>query len=85
MGDAGEGIVDNEARISERREELERERREKRQPPPANPEQTAAIQSLKLARAEVQRQLNATSHDARRTTLTAALADLDKKIAAFDG
>lgn len=82
MGDAGEGIVDNDARISERREELERERRERRQPPPANPEQTAALQSLNLARAELQRQLDATSHEARRASLVAALADLDRRIAA---
>ena len=85
MGDAGEGLVDNEARISERREELERARRERKLPPPANPEHAAALQSLKLARAEVQRQLSATSHEARRATLTAALADLDKRIAVLDG
>ena len=85
MGDAGEGLVDNEARISERREELERARRERKQPPPANPEQAAAVQSLKLARAELQRQLDATSHEARRASLTTALADLDKRIATLGG
>ena len=83
MGDAGEGIVDNEARISERREELERERRERKERPPANPEQAAALQSLRLMRAELQRQLDATSHEARRTALQAALADLDRRLAAL--
>ena len=85
MGDAGEGLVDNEARISERREELERARQERKLPPPANPEQAAALQSLKLARAELQRQLDATSHEARRASLTTALADLDKRIADLAG
>jgi len=85
MGDAGEGLVDNEARISERREELERARQERKLPPPANPEQAAALQSLKLARAELQRQLDATAHEARRASLTTALADLDKRIADLAG
>ena len=85
MGDAGEGIVDNEARISERRDELERERRERRQTPVTNPESAAALQSLKLARAELQRQLDATSHEARRASLKSALADLDARIAALAG
>ena len=84
MGDAGEGIVDNEARISERRDELERERRERREKPAANPESAAALQSLKLARAELQRQFEATSHDARRAALKTALADLDARIAALN-
>ena len=83
MGDAGEGIVDNEARISERRDELERERRERREKPVANPESVAALQSLKLARAELQRQLDATAHEARRASLKSALADLDARIAAL--
>jgi hypothetical protein len=85
MGDAGEGLVDNEARISERREEMERARLEKRQPPPQNPEQAAAIQSLRLARAEVQRQLDATTHEARRASLVSALADLDQRLAKLVG
>jgi hypothetical protein len=86
MGDSGEGLVDNEARISERRDEIERARREKRElPPPANPEQAAALESLRLARAELRRQLNATSHETRRKALSSALADLDARITALGG
>ncbi len=81
MGDAGEGLVDNEARIAERRDEIERDRRERREPPAANPEARAAVESLRLARIELQRQLDATSHEGRRASLSQALEELDRRIA----
>ena len=81
MGDAGEGLVDNEARIAERREEMERARRERQQPRQHNPAEAAALQSLRLARVELQRQLDATPHEARRAMLVRALAELDRLIA----
>ena len=81
MGDAGEALIDAESRIQERMEELAREREERSRPELANPETTRAVESLKLARLDLERQLGATSHDARRKMLHQALADLDARIA----
>ena len=39
-------------------------------------------ESLKLARAEATRQLEATTHEARKSQLTQAIAELDKRIKA---
>ena len=80
MGDSGEGLVDAESRIQERREELERQRQERLGPQDANPERTRAVESLKLARIELARQLENTTDDRRRTSLTQALAELDRRI-----
>jgi hypothetical protein len=81
VGDAGEGLVDAESRIAERREEIERARQERKREAPANPEALRALESLRLARAELQRQFDATPDERRRSAIGAALADLDKKIA----
>lgn len=80
MGDSGEGLVDAESRIQERREELERERQERLGPQDANPERTRAVESLRLARVELARQLENTTDERRRTSLTQALAELDRRI-----
>lgn len=80
MGDAGEGLIDADARIQERMEELALSRARGRRHVVKNPEQLRQLESLKLARAAAARQLEATTHDARRTQLTAALKDLDKQI-----
>jgi hypothetical protein len=81
MGDSGEGLVDNEARIQERMEELQRNR----QRPPAtvvrNPESTHEIESLQLARKNIARSLETTTNEARKKQLTTALADIDRRIA----
>jgi hypothetical protein len=84
MGDSGEGLVDAEARIQERIEELQRAREQARRPPVENPEQLRKLESLKLARTEISRQLEATSHAARKNQLTAAIADLDRQIAVLE-
>jgi hypothetical protein len=81
MGDAGEGWVDAEARIQERMEELQQEKNQKGGRVIRDPELHRAIQSLKMARADVQKQLNATTHAARKAQLMQALEDLDRKIA----
>jgi hypothetical protein len=81
MGDAGEALIDAESRIQERMEELAREREERARPEMANPETTRAVESLRLARIDLERQLGATSHDARRRMLRQAIADLDARIA----
>jgi hypothetical protein len=81
MGDAGEGLIDADARIQERLEEVARERAEKRGEVVKDPESVRALESLKLARTELARQLEATSHERRRTQLTQAIAEVDRRIA----
>jgi hypothetical protein len=84
MGDAGEGLVDAESRLAERMEEREQEKRRSRQTAKGgDPERARQIESLRLARTETQRQLDATAHDARKKQLGQALAELDKRIEAL--
>jgi hypothetical protein len=81
MGDAGEGLIDADSRIQERMEELERERKTTRRREIRDPEQLRALESLRLARTELERQRAATAHEARRQQLTQALAEVDRRIA----
>jgi hypothetical protein len=89
MGDAGEGLIDADARIQERMEELQLSRAQARKPAVKNPEQVRALESLKLARKEMARQLENTTHEARRSQITEAIAEIDRRIAeaetALDG
>jgi hypothetical protein len=81
MGDAGEGLVDAESRLAERMEEREEEKRKARQAGKGlDPERVRQIESLKLARTEMQRQLELTAHQARRQQLTQAIAEIEKRI-----
>jgi hypothetical protein len=80
MGDSGEGLIDNEARIQERMEELQQNRERARRPAVTNPAVARQIQSLELARKEIIRALEIATHPARKTQLTAALADIDARI-----
>ena len=81
MSDAGEGLVDADARIQERIEELERERAASKAPATRNPEQLQALESLRLARLDVERQLAATPDDGRRAMFTQALSEIDRRMA----
>jgi hypothetical protein len=83
MGDAGEGLVDAEARVQERLDELARERSERKTQVVRDPESVRALESLRLARAEFERQLGATVHDRRRAQLSQAIAEVDRRIAAI--
>lgn len=82
MGDAGEGLIDADARIQERMEELERERQQLRAKPVKNPEEVRAIESLRLARTELERQLESSSHDRRRAQIQQAIAEIDRRMEA---
>jgi hypothetical protein len=84
MGDSGEGLIDNEARIQERMEELQRNRAQARKPAVKNPELQRKMQSLELARTEMTRLLANTTHPARRAQLNAAVADLNCRIAELE-
>jgi hypothetical protein len=81
MGDAGEGWVDAESRIQERMEELERERGANKGKPKRDPELQRAVESLRLARTELERQLKATAHAGRQAQIRQALEDIDRRMA----
>ncbi len=80
MGDAGEGLIDADARIQERMEELERERKQQNAKTIRNPEQVQALESLRLARTELERQLEATTNERRRTQIGEAIREIDKRM-----
>ena len=80
MGDAGEGLIDADSRIQERMEELERERRQGRAKPVRDPEKVRALESLRLARTELARQLEVTTHERRRVQIQQALEELDRRM-----
>ena len=84
MGDAGEGLVDAESRLAERMEEREQERRQARLgPSKVDPEKVRQIESLRLAKTEMERQLEATTHDARRQQLRQAISEVEKRLKAL--
>ena len=83
MGDAGEGWVDAEARIHERMEELERERNAPKGRLTRDPELERTLESLKLARTELQRQLKTSQHAGRKAQIAQAIDEIDRRIAAI--
>jgi len=81
MGDAGEGLVDAESRLAERMEEREQEKKKARQTAKSgDPERARQLESLRLARTEMQRQLEVTTHETRKQQLGQAIAELDRRI-----
>jgi hypothetical protein len=80
MGDAGEGLIDQDSRIQERMEELERERAKAHTRDVRDPETVRALESLKLARTELERQLASTTHERRRDSISQAMAEVDRRI-----
>ncbi|HXH05943.1 MAG TPA: hypothetical protein VNI83_05060 [Vicinamibacterales bacterium] len=84
MGDAGEGLIDADARIQERMEELQLNRARAKRPAVRNPDQVRELESLRLARTEMSRQLEVTTHPARREQIQQALSELDRRIAAAE-
>ena len=81
MGDAGEGLIDQDSRIQERMEELERERATRRGPSVRDPELVRALESLRLARTELEAQLAATTHDRRRAQIAQAIEEISRRMA----
>jgi hypothetical protein len=79
MPDAAEGLVDAEARIQERLDDLQP--RKKARGPVKDPDREHAAESCRLAKAELERQLKATRHPIRRQQIEAAIAELDRRIA----
>jgi hypothetical protein len=84
MGDSGEGLIDQDSRIQERMEELAREKMmQTRGPDPRDPEQVRAVESLRLARTELERQFAATTHERRRAQIAQAMEEVDRRITAL--
>jgi hypothetical protein len=85
MGDAAEGLIDADARLQERMEELEESRKAARdRGPKVDPERARAFESLRLARTELQRQLESTTHPVRREQIQQAVAEIDRQLAAMN-
>ena len=80
MGDAGEGLIDAESRIQERMEELERERVQTHTPKVRDPARLQALESLRLARTELARQLAASTHERRRAQIGQAIEEVDRRM-----
>ena len=67
--------------LAERMEEREEEKKRARQSGKGtDPERVRQVESLKLARVEMQRQLELATHKARQQQLTQAIAEIDKRI-----
>jgi hypothetical protein len=81
MGDAAEGLIDADARLQERMEELEESRKAVRDKgPKVDPELVRQVESLRLARIELTRQLEVTTHQARRDQIGQAIAEIEKRL-----
>jgi phosphopantetheinyl transferase len=83
MGDAGEGLIDADSRIQERMEELERERKQSQTRVVRDPEKVRALESLRLARTELERQLGATTNEQRRGHINQAIAEITRRMEAL--
>jgi hypothetical protein len=81
MGDSGEGIVDASSRLEERMEEMRDERRGARQKEAnLNPEKMRMLESLRLSKVDLERQLSTTMHESRKQYLMNALAEIDRRL-----
>lgn len=81
MGDSGEGLIDADSRIQERMEEIARERTKLRTTDARDPEQIRTLESLRLARTELERQLAATTHERRRAQISQAIEEIGRRMA----
>lgn len=81
MGDSGEGLVDANSRVEERIEEVRESRRGTRPHGSSpDPDVLRAIESLRLAKIDLERQLSTTTHEARRPHLSNALAEVERRL-----
>ncbi|MEQ1868619.1 MAG: hypothetical protein ABL961_01185 [Vicinamibacterales bacterium] len=85
MGDAGEGLIDADARIQERMEELERERSQAREGRVSqeDPEVVRGRESLRLAKLELEGQLATTTHERRKAQIGQALEEVTRRMKAM--
>jgi hypothetical protein len=84
MSDAGEGLVDAEARLQEQMDEREQERRRRAGGGAVkNPERERALASLRLAKAQLEQQLQGNPHPVRRKQIELAITDLERRVASL--
>src|SRR5437867_4328378 len=76
MGDAAEGLIDADSRIQERMEELQRERALKHPSATRDPERLQMLESLRLARTELNRHLSRLEASARHLGFRCRLHDV---------
>ncbi len=81
MSDAGEGLVDAEARLQEQMDAREHEKRRRTAGKVADPEKHRANENLRLARAELSAQLAGTTNPTRRQSIGAALEEIERRLA----
>jgi hypothetical protein len=81
MGDSGEGLVDANSRLEERMEEIQDSHRATKQGGSRlDPERIRALESLRLAKIDLERQLSMTVHEVRRLHLVNALTEIDRRL-----
>jgi hypothetical protein len=80
MGDAGEGLIDAEDRFQQWVAEREQQKQRKGKAS-ADPERERKLNSLRLAKAELERQRCVTQSPIRQKQIEQALADLEQQIA----
>ena len=82
MGDSGEGLVDADARIQEQHEErdAERTRRAGSAPVKIDPVKVRELESLRLAKSNLQRQAEVAAHPVRKQQIQLAIAEIDKRL-----
>ena len=82
MGDAGEGLIDAEARLQERMDELEEARKvAKDRGPKVDPEYVRAGGIAPPRQTELQRQSETTTHQIRKDQIGQAVAEIDRRLA----
>lgn len=81
MGDAGEGLIDAEDRYQQFVAERE-QARQRKGVVGADPERERRLGSLRLAKAELERQHVATTNEIRREQIRQALVELERQLSA---
>ena len=76
-------MVDADSRIQERIDERESERKRRAAgTPAADPDRVRELESLRLAKAELERQAATTAHPVRKQQIQAAIAEIEKRLGA---
>ena len=80
MGDAGEGLIDAEDRYQQFVAERE-QAKQRKGVVGADPERERKVGSLRLAKAELERQRESTASEIRREQIRQALAEIERQLA----
>lgn len=80
MSDAGEGLVDAEARLQEQMDAREEERKRRAAVSVKDPERLRAQESVRLAISQLEQQLAVTTHKVRRDQIESAIKDLRRRL-----